>query len=51
MGTVIPGILCQSIELSKMKVNNQEELDAFKALKQRQDIKEAIPKSRPGQKE
>ena len=35
MGTVIPGILCQSIELSKMKVNNQGELDAFKALKQR----------------
>lgn len=40
----IPGILAYSIEFSKLKVRSKEELNILKRIKEKDEVKDAIPK-------
>jgi len=40
----IPGILAYSIEFSKLKVRSKDELNILKRIKEKDEVKDAIPK-------
>ena len=44
IGKQLPGILSHSAEFSAMRVRNKEELDILKRLREKDEVREAIPK-------
>lgn len=47
IGKHIPSILSYSTEFSRMKVRNAKEFELLKRIKQRDEVKDAIPKQNP----
>ena len=46
MGLVIPGVLGQGLEFSKLKVRSKKELEIMKQIRQLPEIQQAIPKEK-----